>query len=555
MTISQPVDEHARLEALYALQILDTSPEPTFDRITRLAQKIFGVPMAAISLVDRDRQWFKSRIGVSMAETPREESFCSQVIRSDEVMVVPDALSDPTFCSKSLVASSPNIRFYAGAPLRNAEGYNLGALCVMDSVARPDLTATQREMLSDLAQIVVEECNARQREHLLRAAKVEADRANKSKGDFLSRASHELRTPMNAVLGFTQLLEMDDLSEVQRSNVNRILKAGKHLLKLVNEVLEISRIESGGLAVELEPVKIGEAIREAAEFVEPLSRESGISIRIDTPETLENMVLADQQKLTQVFLNLLSNAIKYNRPNGSIVVAQELLGSGQLRINFTDTGNGISAGQRAKLFQPFERLGADRTKTPGTGLGLSLAKKMVELMGGSIGVDSVPGSGSTFWVQFALFVPPAAVDERKQTEIAVQAHPAKQRTVLYIEDAVVSIHLIKGILKCTHLKNGGTVRLISAMQGNLGLEMARVHAPDLILLDLHLPDLSGIQVLNQLKADARTSSIPVVVLTADPLPGTRGQVLEAGALACLDKPVDVPKFLGAVSQILEETTT
>lgn len=551
MIAPEPVNEYARLRALNALEILDTPPQPAFDRITRLVRDIFRVPMAAISFVDRDRQWFKSRIGLADGETPRSWSFCARTILGDEVLVVPDALSDPRCVASPLVCGDPGIRFYAGAPLRAQGGYNLGSLCIMDTAAHPDLDARERGILADLADVVVEECMSRRKEQELLAAKDDAERANRAKGQFLSRASHELRTPMNAVLGFTQLLELDELSDVQRSNVDRILKAGKHLLKLVDEVLDISRIEAGGRALELEPVRIAEAIREASEFVEPMLEERKISLRIEAPPEPGWSVLADQQKLVQVFLNLFSNAIKYNREHGNVTVTQEAVGD-RIRIKVADTGNGISAEQQTKLFQPFERLGAERTKVPGTGLGLALSKKMVELMGGSIGVESVPGSGSAFWVQFPRFDTTPADQASEQPPLASPA--ATGPTVLYIEDAVVSIHLIRGILKRARIKGGSTVRLISAMQGNLGLEMACAHAPDLILLDLHLPDLSGVQVLNRLKADARTSSIPVVVLTADPLPGTHGQVLDAGALACLSKPVDVPQFLETVSHLLEEVT-
>jgi signal transduction histidine kinase/CheY-like chemotaxis protein len=547
MTAAEPLNETARQKALHALEILDTPPEEAFDRITRLARSIFGVPMAAISLIDQERQWFKSRIGVDFYETPRSWSFCTRTILSDEVMVVPDALRDARFAANPLVCGDPGIRFYGGAPLRTREGHNLGSLCIMDKVARPDLDARHRGILADLADVVVEECLSRRKARELESAKDNADRANRAKGEFLSRASHELRTPMNAVLGFTQLLEMDDLTDSQQSSVDRILKAGRHLLKLVNEVLDISRIEAGGRAIELEPVKIADALREAAEFVEPMLQENEINLRIEPASACS--VLADQQKLVQVFLNLFSNAIKYNRANGSVTVTQEVLGD-QVRIRIADTGNGISPEQQSKLFQPFERLGAERTKIQGTGLGLALCKKIVELMGGSIGVESVPGSGSTFWIQLPRF-DTAPLEPARQP---VESKPATGPTVLYIEDAVVSIHLIRGILKRTKLHGDSTIRLISAMQGNLGLEMARLHAPDLILLDLHLPDMSGIQVLNQLKADARTSSIPVVVLTADPLPGTQGQVRDAGAAACLAKPVEVAQFMETVRHILEEPT-
>jgi CheY-like chemotaxis protein/two-component sensor histidine kinase len=341
---------------------------------------------------------------------------------------------------------------------------------------------------------------------------------------------------------------MDELAELQRSNVVRIMRSAKHLLNLLNEILEISRIEAGRLAVELEPVKIADGIREASEFVQPLLEERGIRLRIETSAFPAATVLADQQKMIQVFLNLLSNAVKYNREKGEIAVTLEIVERTDVRVNVTDTGEGISPESQLKLFQPFERLGADRTKTPGTGLGLALSKKMVELMRGTIGVQSAAGEGSTFWVQFPLYQPTGP-----EPEVAAEPTVSTGPTVLYIEDALLSIHLIKGILK--RATPNGNVRVISAIQGNLGLEMARIHTPDLILLDLHLPDLSGIQVLTRLKEDARTSSIPVVVLTADALPGTRGQVLEAGALDCLLKPVNVAQFLERVKPILEVSTT
>jgi CheY-like chemotaxis protein len=290
-------------------------------------------------------------------------------------------------------------------------------------------------------------------------------------------------------------------------------------------------------------------IREASELVHPLLVERGIGLRMDAPPEAGETVLADPQKLTQVLLNLLSNAIKYNREHGEIVVTHALTGE-HLRINVRDTGNGISADLAPQLFQPFERLGADRTKTQGTGLGLALSKRMVELMGGSIGVESVPGEGSTFWIRLALSVPVPQASAPTEPEAEP---PATGPTVLYIEDTLVSIHLINGIFKRRTLRGDTKVRMISAMQGNLGIEMARLHAPDLILLDLHLPDLSGIQVLNRLKSDARTASIPVVVLTADALPGTEAQVREAGAVGCLSKPVDVPKFLDTITLVLEES--
>jgi CheY-like chemotaxis protein len=289
-------------------------------------------------------------------------------------------------------------------------------------------------------------------------------------------------------------------------------------------------------------VDSAEVMKAAVELVQPLLAERCISL--STAEMEGVMVLADRQRLTQVFLNLLSNAVKYNRDNGQVALGYRHV-DGDVRIYVTDTGFGLSEDLVQKLFQPFERLGAERTNVPGTGLGLALSKRLVELMRGSVGVESKPGIGSTFWVQFHRLEQPAAEIARAKSPASDTSRKSSS-TVLYIEDNLINIHLIEGIMK-----RRTDVRLISAMQGNLGLEMARIHTPDLILLDLHLPDLSGIQVLRRLREDPRTASIPVVVITADALPGTRRQLLEAGAYAYLNKPIDIKQFLSTIHPLLE----
>jgi signal transduction histidine kinase len=523
--------EELRLGALHALGILDTPIEEPFERIVQLAKEIFNVPMAAISLVDRNRQWFKSRIGLEDPETPREWSFCTRTIQRSEPFVVTDALVDPYMAASPLVVDGPRIRFYAGAPMQTHDGHNIGALCVMDTEPREDLNERERSMLIRLAEVATSECYSR-------IAREEAESANRAKSEFLSRVSHELRTPMNAILGFTQLLEMDELTEEQRSSVSRIHNASKHLLGLLNEVLEISRIEAGRLAVEREPVPISPVIADAVELVAPLCSERNIRLRVEPTGEARCAVVADRQKLAQVILNLLSNAIKYNRDEGEVVAGYTRAAGERLRIWIRDTGPGIAADLHPKLFQPFERLDAARTRVSGTGLGLALSKKLVEAMSGSIGVESAAGAGSTFWFELPLVDAP---------EVRPSKDAASGPAVLYIEDTLTSIHLIRGIL--SRRKKG--IRLISAMLGELGLEMARIHAPSMVLLDLHLPDISGIQVLRKLKADVRTASIPVVVLTADSLPGTHAQVMKEGATGCLSKPVDVPEFLKTIDSILE----
>ena len=387
----------------------------------------------------------------------------------------------------------------------------------------------------------------KQTEAAIQAARKEAEEANQAKSEFLSRMSHELRTPLNAILGFSQLLMMEPLNGEQRDAVEHILRGGRHLLELINEVLDISRIETGQLPLSPEPVSLDEVLREAQDLVRPLALERTIRLEDDArPGNLH--VLADHQRLRQVLLNLLTNAVKYNRDGGTATVACAPTAEGRLRISVIDTGPGIPRGQLSRLFTPFERLGAEQTGVEGTGLGLALSKRLVEVMGGTIGVDSTEGQGSTFWIEL-----PSTESSLEREDVqaaaalgALHPSPATSRNVLYIEDNVDSFKLMERIF--SHWPG---VKLISAMQGRLGLDLARQHHPDLILLDLHLPDMSGLEVLQRLRADPSTRDIPVVVTSADATPGQIERLRAAGADDYLTKPLDIPRLAAAVRQRLE----
>jgi signal transduction histidine kinase/ActR/RegA family two-component response regulator len=385
-------------------------------------------------------------------------------------------------------------------------------------------------------------------EEAARLAREEADRANRAKSEFLSRMSHELRTPLNAVLGFGELLDMDDLTQEQRDSVHHILKGGRHLLDLINEVLDIARIESGRMALSLEPVSVREVLDEVLDLVRPLASEQYISLRSELDDGTDPFVLADRQRLKQVLLNLLSNAVKYNREGGKVTVLFEDRTDGRVRIAVTDEGQGIAPEQAARLFVPFERLGADLAGIQGTGLGLALSKGLVEAMGGLLRVESVPGAGSTFVVELPRTAKPQAIDEGVSPDVPSEA-PASggPRTLLYIEDNSANYQLIEKALG-----RRPELHLLWAVQGNLGVDLARQHQPDLVLLDLHLPDMSGEQVLRLLRDDPRTAQIPVVVLSADATPGQVGKLLAAGAVEYLTKPLQVRRFLEVVDHILEE---
>jgi PAS domain S-box-containing protein len=380
-----------------------------------------------------------------------------------------------------------------------------------------------------------------------RAAREEAERANLAKSEFLSRMSHELRTPLNSILGFSQLLEMNGLTAEQRENVEQILKGGRHLLELINEVLDISRIETGQLQLSLEPVAVDEVVREALDLIQPLAAVRGIALRTTGTGTPDRHVLADRQRLKQVLLNLVANAVKYNREGGAVSVSSRDVPGERHRIEVTDTGPGIRPEKMDLLFSPFERLGADQSSVEGTGLGLALSRHLVEAMGGTIGAESTPGEGSTFRVELgvaeAVTRPPEGIDAGPSDTRPSQAG----RTLLYIEDNLSNVRLLERILA-----HRPEVELITAMQGGLGLDLARQHRPDLVLLDLHLPDVPGAEVLQRLRAAPETAGIPVVVISADATPGQIERWLADGAQAYLTKPLDVPRLLQVVDQIFTE---
>jgi PAS domain S-box-containing protein len=942
MNAPLPPNEAQRLQSLQRLEILDTPPEPSFDRITRLATQLFGVPIALVSLVDQDRQWFKSCIGLDVRQTDRQLSFCAHAILSDEAFVVPDALLDARFADNELVTGETGIRFYAGAPLKGRDGLNVGSLCVIDTAPR-EFSEQDKVNLCDLAAMVVDELELRragrslqleiaerkqneerlrllesvvvtandailiteaepvdepgprilyvndsftrmtgysledvrgktprilqgpdtghearnkirtalkrwrpvvvelinyhkdgtpfwveisivpvanekgwfthwvsvqrdvtqrkqseeslraaeeryrlladnsldliglldlegtvlyaspshfhvlgytdtelvnhnifgiihpddgapagaavqkllasgqsqtvevrlghksgqwleveailslvsnegdndgdkrillsarditlrkrasqqiresqanlsalientadavwsvdsdhrvltfnsvlhddllgvfgrktevgtsvrqlvppdivdywialydralagerfsleqsylvngqthfydvafnpiiagdevtgvavfskdittrkQTEVALEAAKEEAERANRAKSEFLSRMSHELRTPMNAILGFAQLLEMDDLETTQRLGVEQILKGGRHLLTLINEVLDIARIEAGQLSLSPEPVRVSEVVREAMALVQPLA--AAREVHFDNSVSSQSChVIADRQRLKQVLLNLLSNAVKYNHHGGLVRLSCAPVGE-RVRIEVSDNGPGIPSNSLEKLFVPFERLGADQQGVEGAGIGLSICQRLVEAMNGRIGVHSVENEGSTFWVELPGAEDPLRSFERGEADAPSAPEeatsPRPSRVVLCIEDNLSNLKLIEHVLA-----RRPEIQLLPAMQGRRGLELAREQKPDMILLDLHLPDMAGDEVLRHLRAQPETRDIPVVILSADATPGQIERLLAAGARDYLTKPLDVKRFLGVVEEVLK----
>lgn len=377
----------------------------------------------------------------------------------------------------------------------------------------------------------------KQIEEALVKAKELAERANKGKSEFLSRMSHELRTPMNAILGFAQVLETEPLTDEQQDFVKEIDQAGHHLLELINELLDLSRIEAGRFNMVIKSVSLPIVSEQAIQLVTPLLQQKGVAL-LNTCDA-DISVLADSTRLKQVLVNLLSNAAKYNREGGSIRMECGQVGE-MLRINISDTGIGIPTEKLPRLFMPFERLGAEFTAVDGTGIGLALCKHMVELMGGQIGVESQLGQGSTFWFELPLAVFPDAV--QPLPEVAQSSLVSKLK-ILYVEDNAANLKMVEAMLR-----REPDMTLLTATDGKYGLELAQCYQPDVILLDIHLPGMDGYAVLKALKSRTETAAIPVIALSADAMPLDIEKGLAAGFSDYLTKPVKAMEIVDAVNR-------
>ncbi|CCG41468.1 PAS domain S-box protein [Magnetospirillum molischianum] len=424
--------------------------------------------------------------------------------------------------------------------IRRADGTEFTSLCnvgvVLDARGRAQYLFT---IFSDYTTEIERErelCNARDA----------AEAASQAKSAFLANMSHELRTPMNAILGFSQFLDMDpNLSDSHRDSVMTIYKAGRHLLDLINEILDLARIEAGRIDLSIESVPVEPVLRDCLDLIAPLAQERGIAIILTSPGP-GLIARADPLRLKQVLVNLLSNAIKYNRPNGTVRLIARRSGPETLQIDVADTGQGIAPERLAELFIPFNRLGAEYTDTEGTGIGLALTRRIVEAMSGTVGVESEPGRGSVFWTE--LRAEPARADSTETVPTPeANLHDESQitATVLYIDDDPVNLKLIEQVFSTL-----AQLRLITAPAPGLGLDLARLRRPDLILLDINLPGMDGHEVLARLRADPLTRAIPVAAVTALAMARDIERGREAGFDAYLTKPIDIPLLLETVRALI-----
>ena len=385
-------------------------------------------------------------------------------------------------------------------------------------------------------------------ESRLNDATAAAEKANRAKTDFLSSMSHELRTPLNAILGFAQLMDTGAPPPTpgQRRNLEQILKAGWYLLELINEVLDLALIESGKVTLSREPVSLFEVMLECRAMIEPQAHKRGITMtfpRFEVPQYIQ----ADRTRFKQVLINLLSNAVKYNRPQGAVSVEYGRPSPERMRISVRDTGAGLTPEQLAQLFQPFNRLGKEAGVEEGTGIGLVVTRRLVELMGGAIGADSAVGTGSVFWIELGPASAPQLGFQDAPAAAPARAAPLDMppRIVLYVEDNPANLELVEQLIA-----RRADLRLLSAADGSRGLEVARAHLPEVILMDINLPGISGIEAMKLLRADPATAHIPIIALSANAVPRDIEESLEAGFFDYLTKPIKVDLFMRALDAAL-----
>jgi signal transduction histidine kinase/ActR/RegA family two-component response regulator len=431
------------------------------------------------------------------------------------------------------------------SPLRDGDDKIIGYLLIgTDNTARKQVEDAQAVLDARLReqQLALQETNVE-----LEAARAAADKANRAKSEFLSSMSHELRTPLNAVLGFAQLLASDKPPPTpsQLRSIDQILKGGWYLLQLINEILDLAMIESGKVTMSQESMGLSDVLKDCQAMVGPQAQKRGIRL-VFNPMVRPFFVHADRTRVKQVMINLLSNAIKYNRVGGSVTVTCGEGSDGMVRVSVADTGAGLSDEQIAHLFEPFNRLGQEEGGEEGTGIGLVVTKQLVELMHGSIGVDSDVGAGTTFWVELAASDEPvlemAAFDTSTYIDQQVDAAP---RTLLYVEDNPANLNLVEQLIT-----RRPDLKLLTAIDGYAGIQLARTYQPDVILMDINLPGVSGFGCLKILQEDATTAHIPVMALSANAMPRDIEKGEEAGFFRYLTKPINVAQFMDALDLAL-----
>ncbi|MFI4882239.1 MAG: ATP-binding protein [Phycisphaerales bacterium JB064] len=543
--------------------MLDTPAEAGFDDLTLLACHLCDTPIALISLLDESRQWFKSRIGLEVPETPRDHAFCSHAILQNEPLVIPDATADPRTCENPLVTGHPHIRFYAGVPLVVDHGIALGTLCVIDTRPR-EVTPDQIEFLKALARQAASQIRIRQTACALDEARRQAQSANQAKSAFLAHMSHELRTPLTSILGYADLLDADPAKLEENAHFTEIIsRNANHLLGIVNDILDLSKIEAGMMSLETMPIDPMYVLTEALGLAEARARSKSLPISVVFESSIPTEITTDPLRLRQVLLNLLSNAIKFT-DDGAITIRVRADPADQtIGLTVSDTGVGMSEAQVAVIrrFEAFRQADSSTTRRfGGTGLGLRITHTLVHMLGGELSVDSKEGEGSSFTITLPCASTAnshtwrTAGEAESQFAGLVNAHTHHPQVVhpesdldgvriLLAEDSQDSQRLIT-----LHLKRAGAV-VVTADNGDQAIRRIAADPEfDLVLMDVDMPVLDGLQATRRLRAQGFDR--PIVFLSAHAFSDNRQRGLNAGGNEYLTKPIDPKKLIDTCQQLV-----
>jgi signal transduction histidine kinase/ActR/RegA family two-component response regulator len=567
-----PADEHQRLRVLRSYRVLDTGPEQDFDELVELASQICGMPVALISLVDQHRQWFKAKVGyIDAPETPRDLAFCSHTILTDDILEVPDAREDQRFVDNPLVTSQTVIA-YTGVPLIGQHGQRIGSLCVIDKQPR-QLTDQQKKALHVIGRQVINQLELRKKVRQLdtelaekqialereEAAKQRANQASLVKSQFLAHMSHEIRTPLHGMSGLIELLQETPLLPEQQSHLEALASSAQNLRAIINDILDLAKIEAGKMSITPERVDLASVVREAFSLYEPTAIEQGLAFVLDLPADLPRYVLADPLRIKQVMLNLLNNAVKFTEAGEIRLVLQVMAQTDKaahLRLSVRDTGLGITPAQQERVLKEFEQADSSTAKKyGGTGLGMAIVQKLVSLMRGHMGIVSplvlspeVGGPGTEFWIELTLPIAEAMPVASPAVESEpTQAMPSHSRHILVAEDHPVNQTIIR-----KHLEKLGHTLVIAA-NGQIAVEQLQAAHFDLVLMDISMPVMDGIAATDHIRHTLH-SNIPIIALTANAYEEDRKRYLSMGMDACLGKPFKRQELAAALSPFLSAMT-
>lgn len=535
MQVAPPTEnEQERLKALLDYDILDTESEQVFDELTQLASQICNTPIALISLVDPERQWFKSTVGLDARETPRDFAFCAHAIHQKELFEIEDAFNDPRFHDNPLVTGQPHVRFYAGTPLITPDGYAIGTLCAIDH--KPGkLNEFQANALKILGRNVISQMELRRKIKLLK-------QHDKNKTEFLSNMSHELRTPLNAIVSFSSLLIQDDLIAVDERKLKEYLRhieySGKRLLGVINNILDISKIEAGMMSLDVGPCEIRKLLLQLQGMLAIDADKKRLVFQLTLGDKLPDVVLLDEAKFGQIVINLVSNAIKYTPSYKKVMVTLNCK-EDRLIFSVQDEGIGISQSDKAKLFGTFQQVGNTKSNQ-GSGLGLAITKRLVELMQGKISLQSEPQFGTTFTVELPLILAESKSIE-PQSEPSIPEFSPHNR-LLVVEDNEINQVVIEVMLEAYNLN----ATIVGS--GEEALKQVEQNDFELIFMDIHLPGINGIEASQQIRQ--LKPQIPIVALSADTFEQENTKKSPSVFHEFLTKPVEGDKLLKVLSQFL-----